>query len=118
MVKIWESLLLGDSISALMAALVGGFSGAFVAFLLERQQRKKEEKDRKVSAALRAQLYLASYLENLENLKRQQLDPLKADPQRDDKLPMIFFSPVHLKLELDSLSFLVNHKKTPGFPYY
>lgn len=105
----------GDLLSALLAALVGGFSGATVAFFLERHQREKEEKDRKISATLRAQLFIASYLENLENLKSQHLNPLKEDPQKDEKLPLIFLSPVHLKLDLDSLSFLVNHKKPQVF---
>src|SRR5574341_260300 len=102
-------------LSALFAAAFGGFSGAFVAFLLERRRREMEEKKSKISAALRAHLILIGYIETLENLNRQYLDPLRNDPQRNHKLTSSFISPVHLKLDLDSLSFLAEHRKPQVF---
>lgn len=113
----WDNITssLPSYLSPLFAAAFGGFSGAYVAFFLERRRRATEEKKSNVSAARRAQLNFLGYIETLENLKRQYLDPFRDDPQREHKLLFCSISPQHLTIDLDSLSFLADYKKPQVF---
>jgi hypothetical protein len=113
----WSNIVssLAPYLSPLFAAAFGGFSGAYAAFFLERQRREKEEKKANISSARRAQLNIVGYINTLEILKRQYLDPLRNDPQREHKLLFCSVSPIHLNIDLDSLGFLADSKKPEVF---
>ena len=69
------------SMGTLLMAAVGTFVGAYTAFLLERRERAKRQREREVQQGRRAQLALATQLMLLLNLKSNMIDGYEKNPK-------------------------------------
>lgn len=67
-------------IAAILATLVASFAGAWAAFLLESQRRKREAIDRNVGAANRAIYTLFNLWNILEQYRKEVLEPYRSKP--------------------------------------
>lgn len=64
-------------IVAILATLVASFAGAWAAFLLENERRKREEQDRNIGAANRAIYTLFNLWNILEQYRKEVLEPYR-----------------------------------------
>lgn len=65
---------------AILATLVASFAGAWGAFLLENERRKREEQDRHIGAANRAIYTLFNLWNILEQYRKEVLEPYRGKP--------------------------------------
>lgn len=69
-----------NDIVAILATLVASFAGAWGAFLLENERRKREEQDRNIGAANRAIYTLFNLWNILEQYRKEVLEPYRGKP--------------------------------------
>jgi len=74
-------------IVAILATLVASFAGAWGAFLLESQSRKREERDRNVGAGSRAIYTIFNLWNTLEQFRKEVLEPYRGKPDAWLNLP-------------------------------
>lgn len=67
-------------IVAILATLVASFAGAWGAFLLENERRKREEQNRNIGAANRAIYTLFNLWNILEQYRKEVLEPYRGKP--------------------------------------
>ncbi len=67
-------------IVAILATLVASFTGAWGAFLLENQRRKREERIRNIGAASRAIYTIFNLWNTLEQFRKEVLEPYRGKP--------------------------------------
>lgn len=91
----------------LVSALAGAFFGAIAAYWFQRYLEKSKQKDANHAGIMRAQLALISQLNTIENYRRQHLDPLRHDSERDRKLLLTYRTTRCLEVNYEALSFLL-----------
>jgi len=69
-----------------IAAVAGVFFGAMVTFFPERHKENKKRVDEQHGAIVRTQLALIGQLNTISNIRKQYLNPLRDDPQREARL--------------------------------
>ena len=74
-------------IVAILATLVASFAGAWGAFLLGSQSRKREERDRNVGAGSRAIYTIFNLWNTLEQFRKEVLEPHRGKPDAWLNLP-------------------------------
>lgn len=67
-------------IVAILATLVASFAGAWGAFLLENERRKREVQDQNIGAANRAIYTLFNLWNTLEQYRKETLEPYRGKP--------------------------------------
>lgn len=109
MLEILKSLagFLGNNAGELVSALSGAFFGAIAAYWFQRYLEKSKLMDANHAGIMRAQLALISQMNTVENYRRQHLDPLRADPQRDTKLLLTYRTSRCLEVNYEELAFLL-----------
>lgn len=105
---VWQWM--ASNSGAAWAALSGTFFGAYFAFLLERKHQASKERDARITAGKAAQFALVQQLNGLTNIRRNYLDPLRADPNRHLRLTPFSVHHEFPQLPVNALSFLLDRE--------
>jgi hypothetical protein len=101
-------------IVAILATLVAAFAGAWGAFLLESQRRKREERDRNFGAANRAIYTIFNLWNTLEQFRKEALEPHRGKPDAWLNLAaQPAMSVGEHRFEAGDLQFLLQSKHAP-----
>ena len=93
---------------AILATLVASFSGAWGAFLLENQRRKRETEDRNIGAANRAIYTLFNLWNILEQFRKEALEEYRGEPDAWLNVPATPTTPTGQdRFKADELQFLL-----------
>lgn len=96
------------SIVAILATLVASFSGAWGAFLLENQRRKREAEDKNIGAANRAIYTLFNLWNILEQFRKEALEEYRGKPDAWLNVPATPATPTgEDRFKADELQFLL-----------
>ncbi len=93
-----------------IAAVAGVFFGALVTFCVERYKDYQRRREEQHGAIVRTQLALIGQLDTVSNIRRQHLNPLRTDPQRELKLIRFHMTEGSLRVSFDSIAFLLMTK--------
>lgn len=95
-----------------LTTLIGAFVGAWLAFEFQRQGAAEKARKENLAAGNRTILLLAQYVNELELIRRQVIDPVKNDPARFISMRAILLPPYdHLRCEVGRLEFLFEQQK-------
>lgn len=99
-----------------IATLIAAFGGAWLAFLLERQRRAREEVDRRIGAANRALFTLFNFWNILYQHKQEVIDPVRGREDAWLNMPATFPSDYGLtRFEAGDLTFLLDSREADVF---
>ena len=99
--EVWK-----DVIVPVLATAIGTAAGATVAFLIERQKRRREREDRDVAATNNALFALFKVFNDLEAYRRQAIAPHRNDQDRWYSLPPMLL-PNQIGFDTSTLSYLM-----------
>ena len=99
--RIWVWIV--ANLSTAIAAGAGTFAGAYLAFRFERGYKEKKEQSMNLLAGKKAQFALMSQITLLKNLRKNYLDPRKADANRELMLTPVSVHARPISLDLASL---------------
>ena len=97
----------GMIVIPLLSAAIGTFVGAFVAFQLERRDRERRERSRRIERGRQAQLALVSQLVLLLNIREKILEEHRDDPDAWKNMSPSPFFPDPMTVDFPSLGFLL-----------
>jgi len=104
----WFEPLLSTLLSAL-ATVVAAFLGAWYAFKLMDKDHERKKRATAVASGNRAIFTLMRQWNELGLIQRQLIDPVRSNPAKFVALlPTLPLDYEHLKLDVDSLSFLLD----------
>jgi hypothetical protein len=94
-------------LSSLFSSLFGAFFGALAAYLFTVRYEKKKEIAAQHDSSIRLQMTLIFLYNFLCNVRDQHLNEYRDDPNRAFKLVQFYVAPPDLKVNYESISFLM-----------
>ena len=93
--------------------MLSTFVGAYAAFQLQTQREEAKARAERAAALRRAQFALNAQSSVLLDIRRQHLDPVRTDPDRDINLKAFLYYREAPSIDLSSLGFLLESSDDP-----
>src|SRR5258705_12116133 len=104
----WGGARVTELFDRTLTAVLGTAFGALLAFYFERTRARAKDRAANLAACKRAQVILSSYVNGLEAIRRQVLEPRKDDKDRHLTIKPYPLLIQFLSLDIASLTFMLD----------